>query len=64
MARKSKKGNDRPARASKAEVVEPVLEEVDTGGAGIEEGIIFTTFVLLGLSVFMIYTLLQERFPV
>ena len=66
MARKSKntKSSGRGARAAQAEVIEPVLEEVDTGGAGIEEGIAFTTFALLAISVFMVYTLMGERFPV
>ena len=66
MARNSKnsKSSSRGSRSAAAPVAEPVLEEVDTGGAGIEEGIVFTTFALLAGAVFMIYSLLGERFPV
>mgnify|MGYP003572601391 CR=1 FL=1 len=60
MARKknTKNGGRKPAPAESA-----VLEEVDTGGAGIDEGIVFTTFFLLLGAVILLYTLLDGRYP-
>ena len=62
MARKSK-GKPAKAKKAKPEPQADVLEEVDTGGAGIDEGIIFTTFALLAGAVYMVYTLLDGRYP-
>ena len=64
MARKKstqKKAARRPARTPEPEAA--VLEEVDTGGAGIDEGLVITTFALLAGAVYMLYTLLGERYP-
>ena len=67
MARKSK--NARPAKGKKggrskpAPAQEAVLEEVDGGGAGIDEGIVFTTFFLLAGAVTLIYMILDGRYP-
>lgn len=65
MARKSNKSGKAKAKkaAKPAPQQEEVLEEVDTGGFGIDEGILVTTFALLAGAVFMVYTLLNERFP-
>jgi hypothetical protein len=63
MARNPKaKKSSKPARA--VVVAEPVLEEVDTGGAGIDEGMVFTTFFLLAGAVTLMYMILNTRYPV
>ena len=62
MARKGNKSGKK-AKQAKPEPQEEVLEEVDTGGFGIDEGILFTTFALLAGAVYMVYSLLNERFP-
>jgi hypothetical protein len=62
MARKKTDKAKKPAKRA-PEPEADVLEEVDTGGAGIDEGIIFTTFALLAGAVYLIYTLLNDRYP-
>jgi hypothetical protein len=62
MARKKKDKASKPAKRA-PEPESDVLEEVETGGAGIDEGIVFTTFALLAGAVYMIYTLLDGRYP-
>ena len=65
MARKKKgKEPQKTRRSAAVPAAEPVLEEVDNGGAGIEEGIVFTTFFMLAGAVYLIYTLLDGRYPV
>ena len=63
MARKNsnKAGGTRRKAASAAPEV--VLEEVDTDGAGIDEGIVFTTFFLLAGAVTLVYMILDGRYP-
>lgn len=63
MARKKKGKEPQKTRRSAAVPAEPVLEEVDTGGPGIEEGIVFTTFFMLAGAVYLMYTLLDGRYP-
>ena len=58
---KNKNGGGRSRKAPPAEAA--VLEEVETGGAGIDEGIVFTTFFLLAGAVTLIYTILEGRYP-
>jgi hypothetical protein len=41
---------------------EPVLEEVETGGLGLEEGVILTTFLALLAAVVLAYMALG-RYP-
>ena len=58
----TKKAARRPARTPEPEAA--VLEEVDSGAAaGIDEGIVITTFALLLGAVYLLYTLLGERYP-
>ena len=64
MARKKKGKELAKSRRSAAVPAEPVLEEVDEGGAGIEEGIVFTTFFMLAGAVYLLYSLLNGRYPV
>lgn len=68
MARSKK--NSRSSKSSKkskpsrrAEPEAEVLEQVDGGGWGIDEGLVFTTFALLVGAVFMVWKLLGERYP-
>ena len=64
MARKSRfKAKDAKPVTAKPAPQADVLEEVDTDGPGIDEGIIFTTFALLAGAVYMIYSLLDGRYP-
>ena len=62
MARKKKEKAKKPAKRAPEPEAE-VLEEVDTGSSGIDEGIVFTTFALLAGAVYLIYTLLDGRYP-
>ena len=58
----TQKSSRRSTRAPESEVA--VLEEVDTDSSGIDEGIVITTFAFLSIAVFLLYTLLAERYPV
>mgnify|MGYP003572271713 FL=1 len=65
MARKKSGKSAKPAKRSRA-AAEPqadVLEAAEGGGAGIDEGIIFTTFALLAGAVTLVYMLLNSRYP-
>ena len=67
MARKSNKsskGKKGGGRSKPAPAQEAVLEEVDAGGAGIDEGIVFTTFFLLAGAVTLVYMIMNDRYPV
>ena len=50
-------------RSRKPEPQAEVLEAVESGGAGVDEGIILTTFVLLAGAVYLIWSLLGDRYP-
>ena len=63
MARKSNRAKSAKPKKAKPEPQAEVLEEVGSSGLGIDEGIIFTTFALLAGAVYMVYTLLGERYP-
>ena len=58
----TKKAARRPTRTPPPQA--EVLEEVDKGSAGIDEGIVITTFILLVGAVYALYTLLGERYGV
>lgn len=65
MARKknsNKAGGTR--RNAPSAAPEVVLEEVETGGSGIDEGIVFMTFLLLAGAVTLAYIILNARYPV
>ena len=51
------------AKKARPEPQEAVLEEVDSGGLGIDEGILFATLMFLGCAVYMVWSLLGERYP-
>lgn len=68
MARKknskpAKKGG-RGSRREAAAVAEPVaaVEEVDGGGMGVDEGMIFATFLMLAVAVGLMYFALDSRY--
>ena len=63
MARKnSNKGGGSRRKAASA-APEVVLEEAQTGQSGIDEGMVFTTFLLLAGAVTLVYLILQDRYP-
>ena len=68
MARKKteRKSGGRPARRQDvvAPAEEAVLEEVDTGGAGVDEGIVFATFFFLAGAVTLMWIIVSGRYPV
>lgn len=65
MARITKKTTKvKKTKLSRRAEPEPeVLEEVEGGGLGIDEGIVFTTFALLAGAIYMLFTLLGDRYP-
>jgi hypothetical protein len=63
MARKNSNKGGGSRRNAASAAPEVVLEEVETGGAGIDEGIVFATFLLLAGAVTLIYTILEARYP-
>ena len=63
MARKnSNKGGGSRRKAASA-APEVVLEEVQTGQSGVDEGMVFTTFLLLAGAVTLVYMILEGRYP-
>jgi len=66
MARKKarpQKAPKAPKRKAEPVAAEPVLEEVDSGGMGIDEGIVITTTLILIGAIFLIYSALQMYAP-
>ncbi|MCA8955835.1 MAG: hypothetical protein KDC87_07165 [Planctomycetes bacterium] len=65
MARKNKSSSPAPKGRDKrgAVAAEPILEEVKTGGAGIDEGIVFTTFFLLAGALTLMWMIVEGRYP-
>ena len=62
MARKkvrAPKEKKAPKRKAEPAAAEPVLEEVDSGGMGIDEGIDITTTLILIGAIVLIYSALQ-----
>lgn len=63
MARKNSNKGGGTRRTAASAAPEVVLEEVETGQSGVDEGIVFTTFLLLAGAVTLIYLILQARYP-
>ena len=63
MARNNNNKGGGSRRKAASAAPEVVLEEVETGSAGIDEGVVFTTFMLLAGAVALIYTILEARYP-
>ena len=64
MARNPKaKAKTKAKKPKTPEPQEAVLEEVDTGGLGIDEGVLFATMVFLIGAVYMVWSLLDGRYP-
>ena len=62
---KSKKAA-KPAKLTKTKTkaaAKPALEAVDSGGMGIDEGMVLTTFVLLVCAVVMAYVVTGNQYP-